>query len=58
MFTEWVYNFTLLILDTYGGEELPLLMPTYDELRTKFEAGLGEQEALTQLAGEPVEAQN
>lgn len=52
MFSEWVHNFSLLVEDMYGDAELPFEPPTYDELRQKFEAGLSEQEALTELAGE------
>ena len=57
MFSEWVHNFSLLVEDMYGDEELPFEPPTYDELRQKFEAGLSEQGALTELAGEWVEVE-
>ncbi len=52
MFTEWMENLHRLVEDTYGDAEWPFDPLTNDDLRQKFEAGLSEQEALTQLAGE------
>ncbi len=57
MFTDWMKNFKMIVRDTYGTEQVPFRVPTNDELRQRYEAGMEPEDALWDIAAEIIPAE-